>query len=359
MAGHPADGTLHAWQEIADKGWDTLLVGNGLSINVSPDFGYESLYEEAEKSTAQDRLTVLDRAIFERFRTRNFEVVLGKLRDAIALAEALGRKKEPYRRRFRSIQAALGTAIRDVHLERWEVPNSSLGAIKAELENYRAIFSTSYDLIVYWAIGHNEDYRAFCDCFWANGRNEFDPDNCEVWLGRRPVYYMHGALHLVVQGSGVTRKLTRNNRTLLDQFGKPITGDPEARPLLITEGAARDKLRAIEGNDYLAHVYEALENQSKPLLVFGHALGEQDRHLVEAINANPERPVAVSMVKESRKKRRERQAAIWGKLDANEVYFYDAATHPLGSSALRTKEPRVRCMRDGTASVSRKRFSRM
>ena len=44
MEGHPADGVLHAWHEIADKGWDTLLFGNGLSINISPEFSYKSLY---------------------------------------------------------------------------------------------------------------------------------------------------------------------------------------------------------------------------------------------------------------------------------------------------------------------------
>jgi hypothetical protein len=88
----------------------------------------------------------------------------------------------------------------------------------------------------------------FCDCFWANGRNEFDPDDCDFFPNARPVYYMHGALHLIVEGSGVTRKLTKAGQTLLDQFGKPIANDPEARPLLITEASARDKVRAIEGN---------------------------------------------------------------------------------------------------------------
>lgn len=338
------DGKLCAWEDIVDLGWDTLLLGDGLSINVSPEFAYASLYEQAEKGGSSEGLEDKDRAIFEKFDTSNFEVVLGKLHDAIAMGEVLNRDVRPYRRRFRSVQKALGRAVRSVHLERPEVPDVCLEAIKEELRRYRAIFSTSYDLILYWAIGYDEDYEDFCDCFWSN-RNEFNPADAEIRGGKRPVYYAHGALHLIVDGEGVTRKRTRDARTLLDQFGNPAPQDREARPLLITEGSARDKLSAIEGNDYLAHVYETFKTRSKPLVVFGHALGEQDRHLIQAINANPERPVAVSMKKKSKKKLREQQSEIWGKLDTEHKYFFDATTHPLGSPDLRaprrTKAPLV------------------
>lgn len=342
MVDHPADGKLHDWGDLAYKGWDAVLVGNGFSINLSRYFAYQSLYEEANKNPAT--LRDKDRQVFEAFATTNFEIVLAKLRDAITMAEILGRKPEPYRRRLRSVQDALGATVRRVHLERSEIPTETLAAVKAELRAYKAIFSTCYDLLLYWAIGGDAGYGYFCDCFWSNGRNEFDPDDCEVFRGYRPVYYMHGALHLIVQGSGVTRKLTRERGTLLDQFGKPIKGDPEARPLLITEASARDKLRGIEANDYLAHVYDEFKAQDGPLVVFGHSLGEHDRHLIDAINANPDRPVAVSMCRAGRNELREKQSQVWGKLHADEVYFYDAATHPLGAPELTINGPRLRWM---------------
>ncbi len=337
------DGSLREWSEIAEDDWTSILVGNGLSINLSRYFAYQSLYEEAKPRRGEGGLSDQDRAIFKAFDTTNFEVVLAKLRDAITMAEVLKRKPGPYRRRFRSVQDALGAAVRRVHLEWAEVPDETLAAIKVELRSYKAVFSTSYDLIIYWAIGHNEDYGAFCDCFWSNGQ-EFDPDDSKIRPGRRPVYYMHGALHLIVQGSGVTRKLTQDDGRLLDQFGKPIKGDAEARPLLISEASARDKLRGIEGNDYLAHVYDQFKEQEGPLVVFGHSLGDQDRHLIDAINEHPDRPVAVSMVQRGKKELREQQSAIWGKLHTEEVVFYDASTHPLGASKLTINGPRRRWM---------------
>src|ERR1700759_3825818 len=110
MTGIRVDGRLVRGEEIAELGRDALLVGNGLSINVSPDFAYDSLFGEAEKTRAEGGLDDLDRVLFERFETSNFEVVLGKLRDAVAIAEELDFDAEPYRERFASVQGALGNA---------------------------------------------------------------------------------------------------------------------------------------------------------------------------------------------------------------------------------------------------------
>ena len=166
MAEISLDGSLRDWSELADHDWEAILVGNGLSINVSRDFGYASLFKEAGK--AKDGLHEKDREIFKKFDTTNFEEVLAKLRDSIAIAEVLGRNPKPMRRRFYSVQAALGAAVRRVHLERDELSDETLGAIKKALRSYRTVFTTSYDLIIYWAIVFDDKPGYFCDCFWAN-----------------------------------------------------------------------------------------------------------------------------------------------------------------------------------------------
>jgi hypothetical protein len=36
----PPDGSLRDWNDIVDEHeWDTFLIGNGLSINIWPEFG--------------------------------------------------------------------------------------------------------------------------------------------------------------------------------------------------------------------------------------------------------------------------------------------------------------------------------
>lgn len=335
---------LYDWSDLEKRErWGTLLLGNGMSINVSSRFDYSSLYDEAK---GRNLLASSDEAMFELFSTKNFEVALSKLRDAIVIAEAFEENTDSYKACFRSIQDTLGHAVQKVHLKGREVPTQNLAAIQNAFLPHRKIFTTSYDLLVYWAIGHGRGYRLFCDCFWGN-HNEFDPANCAVRRDFRPIYYLHGALHLVVGGDGITWKLTRKDlkageKEILDRFYKPVPGDPEARPLLVTEGSSRDKLQMIEANDYFAHTYRVLAEDDQPLLVFGHSLGDQDQHLIDAIKANPERPVAISMVAKNRWDIDEQQARIRKRLKMKDVSFYDAASHPLGSSDLRVRRFKLR-----------------
>ena len=333
MAGEP-DGTLHDWEEIADaEAWQGLLLGNGLSINVWKPFGYQSLMEQAAKA----QLTDEDRALFDG--TTNFERVLADVNTAVRVAEAVGVDSSRLVERYRSIQRALGHAVRQVHLARAQVPARTLTTIRAVMESSEWVFTTSYDLLIYWAMGYGGKYRPFKDHFRYGGRCEFDPRRYSVFEGEVPVYYLHGALHLVVGGSGKTWKRVGSLQTILDQFGQPIDGDSQARPLLVTEGSAHDKLRAIEANDYLTRALDQLRVLDLPLVVFGSNLGPQDEHLVRAIGEHPSRPLAISMRNRPRAELLARQSEIFLRLKAKRIYFYDSATHPLGAANLAARQP--------------------
>ena len=100
-----------------------------------------------------------------------------------------------------------------------------------------------------------------------------------------------------------------------------------------------------------------LKGTPDPLLVFGHALGEQDQHLIDAINTTSDRSVAISLVNEGEQKLREERHRILGKLRTDKVFFYAAESHPLGSTDLRLELPRTRHMGrwypDRTATAAR------
>jgi Domain of unknown function (DUF4917) len=332
------DGSLASWAEIADaEDWQSLLLGNGLSINVWPNFVYDSLLDYAR----DDHLTDDDRSLFNG--TANFERVLADLNAAIRTCERVGIDTAPLFARYRSIQLALGHAIREVHLERSRVPDTTLETIRGVLEQFEWVFTTSYDLLVYWAMGYGGRFEPFVDCLRWGGRCEFDPEKADVYVGQIPIYFLHGALHLVVGGSGVTWKLRHNSiHTLLDQFGQPIEGDPQARTLLVTEGSSHEKLRAIESNSYLAHALDRLRDCALPTIVFGSSLSEQDRHLADALNEHAKRPIAVSMLPGRKRDLAIQQADIYGRLEAETLLFFDATTHPLGQPRLAATGDRAR-----------------
>ncbi len=334
LESHPIDGNLATWDEVADghEGWSGLLLGNGLSRNVSGDFAYPSLFEKAPRDGTPGSLTAEDERLFETLDTQNFERVLAELAAAIRMAETLGEEPGPYLARYQSIQYALGRAVQLVHVGYYDIPPDALKAVGRVLQEQSYVFTTSYDLIVYWAMGA-VGYEHLCDCFW-NG-DCFDPANAEPPAHLTPVYFLHGALHLVVMGTGQTRKLKNTDLVnLLQQFGRSLDGDEQARPLLVTEGSAQHKLLAIEGNDYLSDALDRLRRFKGSIVVFGSDLGEQDRHLVDALNRNPERPLAVSIRREGKSESEilSTKASLRARLGATQLLFFDASTHPLGSS---------------------------
>ena len=325
LESQPIDGSLARWEEVTAErdDWAALLLGNGLSRSVWDGFGYPSLFDKAAD------LTPADRSLFEALGTRNFERVLGELASAIRMAGTLGQDPEPYLDHYKSVQLALGRAVQAVHVKHSNIEGGTLETIGKALQRQEYVFSTSYDLIVYWAM-QAVGYDGLCDCFWCE-KNSFDPTNCDVPARRTPVYFLHGALHLVVMGSGTTRKLVSGNlETILDQFGRPLDGDERVRPLLITEGSPQHKLQGIEGNGYLSHALEQLGKCDLPLVVFGSDLGEQDQHLADALNRNPKRPIAVSVHTGGRtqKEIRDAKKKVRAGLDAP-LFFFDASTHPL------------------------------
>lgn len=329
MATDPPDGSLADWRDIEDAHpWQTLLLGNGLSINVWPRFAYGSLFDHATSGG----LTAVDCALFDG--TTNFEAVLGDLRTAIRIGALIGAPTTTFEQRYQSIQLALGHAVREVHVPPACVPATTLGVVRSVMESFEWVFTTSYDLLLYWAMAVGGRFAPFMDHF-RGSPCVFRPDVINVPAGSVPVYFLHGALHLVVSSTGVTRKLTGTVvRALLAQFGQPIAGDPGARPLLVTEGSSRDKLRAIEGNAYLSHALDRLRERTEPTVVFGSSLSEQDRHLADALSTNPDRPVAISMRPAPRRELAAKQIEIYGRLEVDSLVFFDATTHPLGAPAL-------------------------
>lgn len=221
------------------------------------DFKYGSLFEQARRSGL---FAAEDEAIFKALRVENFEAVLHSLTEAIEIGEALGKKRPSERRRHRSIQAALAKAVQGVHVTGSEIPDKSFAQIREELRNYRRVFSTSYDLLIYWASAKGSSpFAGFYDYFWAHNCNAFDEDTIRLadsYPATR-LYFLHGALHLVV-ANGMTMKRTTDGQTLLDQFGEPHRGDDTARPLIITEGRATDKTHTIDANDYLTYCWKEL-----------------------------------------------------------------------------------------------------
>ena len=325
---------LRPWPEVAGEAdWGVLLLGNGASQAVWREFSYPSLFQVARTRNRNNPLQPEDEALFRALgNTRNFEGVLAGLDVSRRVMGALGIEMQKVEERYESIRAALVEAVHLVHVPWRLIDEEVLRAVRAALLEYEYVFSTNYDLVVYWSMMVGEGSR-FRDFFWGG---PFDSSDTEVWGKATKVLYLHGGLHLYRSWNGSTFKdRAAPFENLLDRFGTL----QNSTPLFISEGTADEKQNAIRRSDYLSFALQRFSTRKAPLVVFGHGLGDSDSHLVDAVNRHRGRRIAYSVLPGSDADIIQRKAAVTGRFPEAEITFFDATTHPLGSDELRVSPP--------------------
>lgn len=361
----PVDHSLASWSDIeAEFRGGGLLIGNGFSQAVWKKFGYSSIYEAASsKEYTNCPLTSEDIRLFESMETHNFETVLSNLSRAGSIVSIFEKDCGYLIDRYNHIKNALGEAVRSVHVP-WshiKLAGGVLSKIRSELTKYKAIYSTNYDIIPYWAIMSEmseENKYDFKDFFWSRdsrspekGKCCFDIADTDIYHNSTIILYLHGALHLYRDPYS-----NRTHKSINDDYRNLL--DMDRVPLFITEGSSSDKLRAIYSSDYLLFAYNKFLNHVGSLVIFGHSLNESDQHLIDAIKKGVEAEksrriersgiskIAISIrgsntPHEIKKRKINISDSIYEDMQdwrKPEIVFFDAASHPLGSADIRVED---------------------
>jgi len=325
------DAHLEDWSALrSSTAFSGILIGNGASRTIWEDFAYDSLFENArtveEKPLGQSELSV-----FDALQTRSFEHALGALKTTSRVNKALAVSSAAPRNRYYAIKEALINTIHAVHIPWRLVQPSTLATINRELANYASVFTTNYDLLNYWAILHTPGI----DDLFRSADSSFDLRNTHTDATR--ILYLHGGLHLVRNLDGTARKLPSTDSTLLSSFAINNTIKTlDDVPLFINEGKVEEKLKTIRSSDYLSFCYEQLLTHEGALCIFGHDLGSQDKHLVDAIRQANVTTLAISVSGRSDGFIRQQKRRYSELFDGSGVAlkFFAARTHPLGDPAL-------------------------
>lgn len=320
------------FSEVAQEYKTNILLGNGFSISVSRSFSYNSLKEEALN---RGHFTSQETALFDAFDTVNFELVLKHLHDAIKVNSALSIPDNgTVAVRHDIIKNALIKTVNDIHPTFSDFNLNWAVSAAHHLQGYETVFTTNYDLILYWIIGQ-VSFLGFTDFFWS-GDLEFDQFNTEPQGRRAKIYYLHGAL-FIFQNEHTARIYKLRSRffsNLLDSITSNM--QEEKIPLFISEGTHQQKLAAIYREPYLSFCYGALRNCDGGIVIFGNSLSDADEHLVSAINASGINRLAYSIYIGSRSDEdirseisyvRYRLARLLRK--GGDIVFFDSKTAPL------------------------------
>lgn len=274
--------------EQLGEGRKYLLLGNGFSIGCDPIFQYGSLYEAAVTAGLSERA----QAVFARLGTNNFEGAMRLLDDAHWVA-AQYKLVDPYASQLLDdvevVKRTLVEAVANSHLEHTGmVEDGKKASALSFLKAYHSIFTTNYDLLLYWIVMHDAKGPHFEDGFRPD---DDDPDAPYLVFSRRMgntpgLYYLHGGLHLYVH-EGELRKHSwiRTGQRLTELIRAGLSRSEY--PLFVAEGSPERKLEQIQRSGYLWYCLDKLARVESPLVVFGHSLGASDQHISNTIARNP------------------------------------------------------------------------
>ncbi|CAI8922102.1 DUF4917 family protein [Pseudomonas sp. IT-P4] len=326
------DAQLEDWNALrSTASFSGLLVGNGASRAVWDDFGYESLFENA-RTVEEKPLSPSELSVFDAMQTRSFEQVLSALKITSRVNKALAVSSAAPRNRYYAIKEALINTVHAVHIPWRLVVPSTLVTINQELAGYRTVFTTNYDLLNYWAV--QQQPEAITDLFQGT---EPGFDLSDTATDKTRLLYLHGGLHLVRNQDGTARKLMSTEGTLLGSFAINNTIKTlDDVPLFVNEGPSADKLKTIRSSDYLSFCYEQLLGHGQALCIFGHALGEQDSHIIHALRQAKPQVLAISIYPRSKAfiQHQKRHYAKVFEGTGVELRFFDSKSHALGGTKL-------------------------
>jgi len=316
---------IYDWKEISEEFYySDILFGNGLSLNFSNNFNYNYIFKDFINDCSDDV-----KELFNMFNTTNFEDVLNKIEISEKILSILGYEKNRIIDLKKEIKEGLIKSIRKHHPRIQFINSEKINVISAKLADFKDIYTTNYDLITYYCILENKAETG--DYFFENLNPRFNQFSQQDEFLESHIFYLHGSL-FIFQDELCTKKIkkTSADNNLLDAIEEQIENDNY--PLFISEGSSEKKLSAIINNPYLNFCLNNLkENDSENLVIYGHSLSEQDKHILEVIKKSYKK-IAVGLRIEglSRAKRlrkiHETLAKLSDKEADKEIEFFDSDT---------------------------------
>ena len=272
-----------------------LLFGNGFSVAFDPNiFSYNALAKRINDGQDEDL-----KRVFKTLGTQNFEVAMKQLKVMGQLVDDLqgdANFKNKILQTHGRIKQALIDTIVATHPENvFSVQGQaeSCATFLREFLDERVntcgtkipgghVFSTNYDLLLYWVVMSQFDHSGerYCDGF------AYEDGNKErlIWgynKGKQNIHYLHGTLPFFNEG-GELVKLQYNGSTLIKNITDRVGAD--TYPLFVAAGTKEDKRVQISQSAYLQFCYEKLTQIEGSLVVVGFGFGENDEHIIDAIN---------------------------------------------------------------------------
>ena len=298
-----------------------ILLANGFSIAGSENFNYRHLYANSE--IREDV-----RKLFDNLKTYDFEIVILRVEHALQVAEILNPENASvfqYKNVIAHLKNCFARTITTIHPAYNAVFSGSHGlTLKLRscgkfLSLFKNIFTTNYDLLLYWTVLDKSYLISKNDGF---GRAE-DTSTLQ-WqnLQGQSIFYLHGMLALIESKEGLVKRTQTYKQSLLEKIQADIKEGNY--PLMVLEGTSQSKFSKIQSHPYLLYAYNELKKLTGDLFIFGHSLDDSDDHIVKAIDKSTLKNIFISVYAEEISERAAFIKRAETKFKNKEVYFFNA-----------------------------------
>jgi hypothetical protein len=272
-----------------------LLFGNGFSM--AYDYGIFSY--NALSNFIENIENDLLKKLFDTLNTKNFELIMQQLDNFCEIAAVFSTDEklvEKVQLASSALKNSLIDAVKALHPEHvFTIPEEKSRACYSFLHSYLSkngfVFSTNYDLLLYWVMMRNGSEFAI-DGFGRELENEDevkkggDAEFSELRWGKHKnsqnIFYVHGALPIFDSGVDIIKEEYDSQHYLLKKISSRM--ENKQYPIFVTAGTATEKLTHIMHNKYLSYCFERLSTITGSLVTFGFNFGDYDTHIIEAIN---------------------------------------------------------------------------
>lgn len=316
-----------------------ILLGNGFSIALKPDiFSYGSLYSKADFTTVPHAAEV-----FKALATQDFEAVIRLLVDMAKVLKCYKNTSPGLVAQIEKDAAAIKTILAEAiarnHPDRpYDIENEQYAACRSFLSHFGHIYTLNYDVLLYWALMHDEvdELQIQCDDGFRHPEgNEEAPYVSWQEGDAATVHYLHGALHIFDAGHEMTKYTwSKTDIPIVEQVRSAL--DEEKYPLFVAEGHSHDKLDKIMHSAHLHKALRSFSNISGSLFIFGHSFDDNDDHVLSKIPEGRITDLFVGLFGDPKSDSNRRIItkansfsdfrAESGKRNKLDVHFYDVAT---------------------------------
>lgn len=326
--------------EETQHGKRHVLLGNGFSRACRNElFAYDALFAQA-----QNTLSRTAKKAFHALGTTDFELVMRALKQATDLVTVYARADSKIGARLardaEALREALAQAIASSHPDRpRDVTEAEFAACRIFLQHFDKIYTLNYDLLLYWALMHDDVDDLTIACNDGFHHPEDGPEDYVIWevsdAGSQNVFYLHGALHVFDAGAEVQKYTWCNTGVaLIDQVREALREN--RYPIYVAEGSSDSKMRRIQHSAFLSRAFRSFAHIGGSLFIFGHSLASNDEHALRLVERGTVKAVYVSLFgnPKSRDNRRivDRAEAFRegrersGRRNQLDVRFFDAAS---------------------------------